>query len=223
MLRLEFHSHTIYSKDSLTTPEALIAACRRKGLDRIVVTDHNTIAGALQAQRLAPELVIVGEEIMTQQGELLAAFVSQEVPPGLTALESIEQLRQQGAFISVSHPFDHFRQGAWQLDDLLRIAPLVDAIETFNSRCMFAKANQQAQAFAMEHGLLGTAGSDAHTTWELGRAAMLLPDFTNAIELKEALQEARFETRLSPAWIHFSSRYAVWFKKLTDKNAPWTH
>ena len=61
MIRLEFHCHTIYSKDSLTTPEKLLAACQRKGIERVVITDHNTIAGALHAQRLDPQRVIVGE------------------------------------------------------------------------------------------------------------------------------------------------------------------
>jgi predicted metal-dependent phosphoesterase TrpH len=52
MLRVEFHCHTILSKDSLTRPRDLVDACRRKGIDRVVVTDHNTIAGAQAAQAL---------------------------------------------------------------------------------------------------------------------------------------------------------------------------
>ena len=89
MGRVEFHCHTIYSKDSLTTPDKLVDACRRKGIDRVVVTDHNAIDGALAARELDPERVIVGEEILTQGGELLAAFVREWVPPGLTPLETI--------------------------------------------------------------------------------------------------------------------------------------
>ncbi len=110
-MRLEFHCHTIYSPDSLTKPEALLKACARKGIDRVVVTDHNTIRGALEARKIDPQRVIVGEEIMTQQGELLAAYVQEEVPKGLPALEAIAALRDQGAFISVSHPFDITRRG----------------------------------------------------------------------------------------------------------------
>jgi len=104
-LRVEFHCHTIYSKDSLVPPKKLVEAARRKGLDRLIVTDHNNIGGALEAKRLDPELVIVGEEILTPRGEFLAAFVSQEIPAGLEPLEVLRRLREQGAFISVSHPF----------------------------------------------------------------------------------------------------------------------
>ena len=213
MLRVEFHCHTYRSKDSLASIEKLLETCRRKGIDRLVITDHNTLAGAQEAQALDPERVIAGEEIMTQSGELLCAFVAEEVPWGLSPLEAIERLRQQEAFISVSHPFDVMRNGHWQLPDLLAILPYVDAIETFNARCMSADYNRQAQAFATEHGLPGTAGSDAHAPFELGRAAMLLPAFTDAASLKGALRQVRFEARLSSPLVHFTSRYASWYKK----------
>jgi len=212
MNRLEFHCHTIHSKDSLLQPEELLKACRRKGIDRVVVTDHNTIAGALRCQALDPQRVIIGEEIMTESGELLAAFVREEIPADLPPLEAISRLRQQGAFISVSHPFDSMRKGAWSLTDLKEIAPLVDAIETFNSRCFTAAANTRALEFARQRELPGTVGSDAQTAFELGRATLLLPEFHDAASLKEALLQAQPRTRLSSPWIHITSRYAVWMK-----------
>jgi hypothetical protein len=214
MLTVEFHCHTIYSKDSLVTPEALLAAARRKGLDRVVITDHNTIAGALAAQKLDPARVIVGEEIMTTQGELLAAFVREEVPPGLTPLETIKRLREQGAFISVSHPFDRFRKGHWALENLLEIAPQVDAIETFNARCLFAHHNKRAAAFSHEHGIPGTVGSDAHTALELGRAVLVLDEFLGSFDLREVLPRAGARARLSSPLIHASSRFAKIVKSL---------
>ena len=213
LLSLDFHTHTHASRDSLTHPADLIRAARRRGLGRVVITDHNTIAGARAAYQLAPELIIIGEEIMTTQGELLAAYVTEEIPRDLPPLEAITCLRQQGAFISVSHPFDALRNGHWELPDLLAILPHVDAIETFNARCMSANYNTQAQAFATEHGLLGTAGSDAHTGFEVGRASMRLPEFHDAASLKAALTQVQFDVRLSSPWVHFTSRYAVWYKK----------
>lgn len=180
----------------------------------MIVTDHNTIAGAVAAQILAPARVILGEEIMTTKGELLAAFVVEEIPPGLSPLETIRRLRAQGAFISVSHPFDVTRSGHWQLPDLLEIAPLVDAIEVFNARCFSAKMNEQAQVFAKEHGLLGTVGSDAHTAHELGAAALEMPPFSDAMSFREGLRHARHAVRRSPAWVRLASRYAVLAKKL---------
>ncbi len=217
-IRIELHCHTSYSGDGLISPQKLLEICQRKGIDRIVVTDHNTTAGAQAAQALDGQRVIVGEEIMTTGGELLAFFVREEVPPGLSPAETIRILREQDAYISVSHPFDVFRKGHWETNLLLEICPLVDAIEVFNSRCMRQVYNDQALEFARQHALPGTVGSDAHAPFEVGRATMLLPDFEDAAGLKEALAHARQQVQLSGAWVHLFSRYAKWSKRLA-KNA----
>lgn len=213
-LRVEFHSHSIYSKDSLSQPRDMLRVAKDKGIDRLVITDHNSIQGALKAKELDPERVIIGEEIMTTKGELLAAFVTEEIPRGLEPLDVIHRLREQGAFISVSHPFDEHRNGSWLKDDLDQIIEYVDAIEVFNSRCSFKRFNQEADSYAKERQVLGTVGSDAHLLRELGISTQIVPYFTNAEELKESLAQARFDTKLSAHWVHLGSRWAVISKKL---------
>lgn len=220
LVRAEFHCHTLYSKDSLMRVEDLLAACRKKGIDRLAITDHNSIQGALHAQKLDPGRVIVGEEIMTLKGELLAFFVVEQVPKNLPPLEAIRRLREQGAFISVSHPYDRLRKGAWALPDLLEIAPLVDAVETFNARCLRKRTNELAQAFAAEHNLPGTAGSDAHSLLEVGRATLLLPDFHNPAELKDALLKAHPQAQLSASWVHLTSTYAKLRRRIWKRDLP---
>ena len=214
MLHLEFHCHTIASKDSLTHPRDLVETCRRKGIDRVVVTDHNTIAGARAAQALDPELVIVGEEILTTRGEILAAFVMEEIPARLTPQETIQRLKEQGAFISVSHPFDECREGGWAEDDLLDILPYVDAIEIYNSRCMVPRFNRAAKQFAEEHNIAGTVGSDAHAAFEVGRSLLRLEQFEGPDGMRKVIRNAQFETRWSPPWFHLASRFAVLRKRL---------
>lgn len=213
-LKVEFHCHTIFSKDSLTRPIDLVQTCRRKGIDRVVVTDHNTVAGARAAQAIDPDLVIVGEEVMTTRGEILAAFVTEEIPRGLTPLETIRQLKDQGAFISVSHPFDKWRSGHWQEEDLLEILSQVDAIEVYNSRCMLPQFNQEAQQLAERHDLAGTVGSDAHAAFELGQSLMVLEPFEGAEGLRNVIRRGIPHVKRSPAWVRFTSRYAVLYKKL---------
>ncbi len=219
-LHVEFHCHTHFSGDSLARPEVLLRACQRKGINRLVITDHNTIAGALRCRQLDGQCFIVGEEIMTQAGELLAFYVQEEIPPGLPPVEAIARLREQGAVISVAHPFDYLRKGAWALSALLEIAPLVDAIEVFNARCVLPGANLQAEQFARQHHLVGTVGSDAHTAFEVGRATLLLPYFDDAHSLKQALGQAQAQRRLSPPWVHLASRLAVWRRKLERSRRP---
>ena len=215
MLRVEFHCHTNFSKDSLTRPRDLVDTCRRKRIDRVVVTDHNTVAGARAAHALDPELVIVGEEIMTTRGEILAAFVREEIPMGLSPQETIRRLKDQGAFISVSHPFDRWRSGGWQKDDLIEILPQVDAIEVYNSRCMNPRFNREAREFAEKHDVAGTVGSDAHVTFELGRSLMTLEPFEGPEEMRKIIRSGTSKVRWSPPWIHFTSRYATIYKKVT--------
>lgn len=210
--RIEFHCHTIYSKDSLVDPRKLVQAARRKGIDRLIVTDHNSIGGALEARNIAPELVIVGEEILTTRGEFLAAFVREEIPAGLEPLEAIRRLKEQGAFISVSHPLDPLR--GWKREHLLEILPYIDALEVFNARCIDGKFNDDARAFAREHGLPGMVGSDAHTLMELGRATLSVEPFSNAEELRRVIASGVEDVRLSSPFVHLSSRYAVFAKKL---------
>ena len=218
MYLVEFHSHTNASKDSLTPPAELIAAARAKGIDRLVITDHNTIAGALAAKEIDPELVIVGEEIMTTRGEILAAFVWEEIPPKLTPEETIRRLREQGAFISVSHPFDKMRSGGWREPDLLEIIPLVDAIEVYNSRCMFPGFNREARRFAEKHNLAGTVGSDAHATFEVGRSLLRLDPFDGPDEMRAVIRRGEPITRWSPPWFHFTSRYASLRKRFSARS-----
>lgn len=218
-LKVEFHCHTLYSPDSINNIEALVRAARTRGIDRLIVTDHNTIRGALAAQSVAPEMIIVGEEVLTTRGELLAAFVTEEVPKGLPPVEAIARLRAQGAFISVSHPFDLRRHG-WELPDLLEIAPLVDAIEVFNSRCTDSAFNRQAQAFADAHNLPGTVGSDAHALRELGRATLRLPPFASADELRAVIRHGQADTVLSSPFIHMTSGWARLMKKTGIVQCP---
>ncbi len=211
-MRVDFHNHTHYSPDSLTSASELLKAAGRAGLDKIAVTDHNSIGGALEAYSLAPDLVIVGEEVLTTKGEILALFVKEFVPPRLSPSETIRRLREQGAFISISHPFDPFRSG-WSLQDLEEMVPDLDAVEVFNSHCFTRRMNEQAAHFARQHGLAGTAGSDAHWPMEVGNGFLTLPPFNNAAELRSVIRQANVQGKRSSSWLRFLSPYVHIRKK----------
>ncbi|PWH16178.1 MAG: histidinol-phosphatase [Anaerolineae bacterium] len=212
LIRVELHCHTDASEDSLLSVSELLETCKRKRIDKIAITDHNTIRNARLAQQIAPDTVILGEEILTQQGELLAFFVTEELPAGLDALEAITELRRQGAFISVSHPYDHFRKGYWQETELIKIATKVDAIEIFNARCLRNRHNRLARAFAERHQLFGTVGSDAHSAIEVGRAYHMMDNFSTAEQFRYALVNSQIRTQRSSPLVHLLSRFAKWKK-----------
>ena len=212
-LRVELHLHTLFSKDSLLPLDKMIERARELGVNRVAVTDHNEIDGAFAAHELAPDLIIVGEEIKTTKGELLGYFMTEKVPEGLSPEETIQRLKDQGAVISVAHPFDRRGGKLWEMADLEAIAPALDAVEVFNARCLTMEPNEQAQDFARQHGLAGTAGSDAHSAYELGTATLALPAFQTAEEFREALGAAEIEGHLSPPYVRLISRHASLTKK----------
>ena len=208
LIQAEFHCHSNYSPDSLVTLEEIIKTCRSKGIGKIAITDHGCMTGALRAHEMAPDLVVVSEEILTNEGEILAYFMSEEIPDGLPPLEVIRRLKDQGAFISVAHPYDPFRGANWKPGTLEKMVPYLDGVEAFNARCFDASFNEKAGAFAAEHGLAWMVGSDAHSIPEIGRTILSLPDFNSAEDLRQAVKSATFSGELSGKMVRLQSMFA---------------
>ena len=99
MIKADFHLHTEYSPDSIAKLEDLYQKAQKIGLGKLIITDHNTIAGAVKIQRKYPDFVVIGEEILTTSGEILAYFVQEEIPKARTC-RSAEAAQRSGAFIS---------------------------------------------------------------------------------------------------------------------------
>ncbi len=213
-INVELHCHTYHSSDSLMLPQQILQACDRRGIDRVAITDHNSIAGARETAALAPDRVIIGEEILTTEGEILGYFVQEEIPKGLPPMDVVERLKAQGAVISIAHPFDLTRGCRWSMETLETLFPHIDALEVLNARCWNDQPNDQAADIVRIAGLHGTAGSDAHAPAEVGRAYLSLPAFSDADSFKEALAHARIIGRRSVPLVHLYSRYATWRKRL---------
>jgi predicted metal-dependent phosphoesterase TrpH len=168
---IDLHCHTSASFDSLTTARATVHAAASRGLTHLAVTDHDNVEGALRARDAAPpELtVIIGEEIKSADGDLIAVFLEKTIQPGMSAVETIAAVREQGGLVGVPHPFDRIRgYGHKTHEDLAAIAGLVDWIEAYNARVIGSSANEQAALFARDHGLPGVCASDSHTIMEVG-------------------------------------------------------
>ncbi|MBI3943256.1 MAG: PHP domain-containing protein [Chloroflexi bacterium] len=214
LIRVDLHLHTVYSGDCHTSPEAVIAVAQRRGLGAIAVTDHNRLGGALALREIAPFPVIVGEEIKTEEGEILAYYLEEEIPKGLPLDETIARVRAQGGLLSVSHPFDRTRGGVLKREALLRIVDQLDMIEVFNSRCFFSDENTQALEFANVHGLAGTGGSDAHTPQEIGNAYLEMPLFGNKAEFLAGVRAGKVYGQRSNPLVHVASTVSKFRKRL---------
>jgi len=208
LIQVDLHVHTRHSTDALSTPQEVISAAQHRGLGAIAVTDHNAIEGAFELQRMAPFPVIVGEEILTTNGEIIGLFLKEHIPAGLTPATTASRIREQGGLVYIPHPFDLYRDSRLDESALLTILEQVDVLEVLNARVTLPVHNARARQFASEHGLLSGAGSDAHTPFEIGQAYVELRAFADKTGFLQALATARVGGSLSLPHVHLFSTWA---------------
>lgn len=167
--RFDLHLHTYYSSDGCASPEAMIAAAKKRGLSGIAVTDHNTCDAVKHLQRagLIREdgaavngfLIIPGVEISTADGHLLCLGTTLPDMKGCPAIEVLAAIHDRGGIAIAPHPFDSFRAGIREevLDQLS-----LDALETFNAAVTMKSFNKKAAEYAARRGIAATSSSDAH-------------------------------------------------------------
>lgn len=203
MFKADLHVHTRYSKDSISPPEEIVEHCLKIGVDCLAVTDHDSIAGALEIKRIAPFKVIIGEEILTNSGEIIGYFLKEEVTPHLSPEETVARIKAQGGLVCIPHPFDRLRpHSRLKRRALERIISMVDLIEVFNSRTLLLRDAAHAGELAQKYGLPGTAGSDAHIIQEIGRAYMEIPEFNDAEQFRQALILGKVVCNRTSPFIH---------------------
>ena len=161
-------------------------------------------------QKIAPFPVIVAEEILTPRGEVMGLFLKEGIPSGLSVAETISRIRAQNGLVSVPHPFDRFRPSAMDGETLTELAAQgqLDAIEVFNSRTPLYRSSNKAKLFARKYGLPASAGSDAHTPYEVGNAYVEMPEFSGRDDFLEALARGKIVGHRTNPLTHFNSIWA---------------
>ena len=189
--KADLHIHTTASDGAATVPELLEHVARTTDLRVIAITDHDSIAGAKEAARLARQFgvdVIMGEEVSTADGHLLALFIDTFLPQQRPAAETIAAIHAQGGLAIAPHPFDRsvpslgrtgLQHDNWNFD----------AIEGFNAGVIWSQrgCNSAAQRAAATMGLPAIGSSDAHTLATTGLGYTLFPG-TGANDLYHAIQ-----------------------------------
>jgi predicted metal-dependent phosphoesterase TrpH len=188
VLRVDLHLHSIYSHDGQSSLQALIERSRECGLDRIALTDHNTVEGALELAMMAPRLTIVGEEAKTREGEVIGLFITERLTPYLMPEEILDRIHEMGGLTYLPHPLDR-RRAHFRPERVVQMADRIDIIEAYNPWCD-AAANAAAAKLAADLGKVAATGSDAHGIEELGRSWMEIEDYTDPADFLEKLREA---------------------------------
>jgi predicted metal-dependent phosphoesterase TrpH len=171
--------------------------CAQTGLSPIFLTDHEGIGGAKSLLETAHE-VVVGQEILTTEGELIGLFLKQMVPSRLSPEDTVDAIKGQGGLVYLEHPYDTTRRNLREAA-IERIAPQIDIVEVFNGRSQ-PEVNRLAEELRRTLGVPAGAGSDAHTLGEIGRAYVEMEAFDGPQDFLVKLRGGRVVSGANP-WI----------------------
>lgn len=192
MYRVDLHTHSVASPDGGLTPAHYRQALEDGRLACVAVTDHNETSLAQELHAELGDRIIIGEEIMTTDGEIVGLYLKETIPGGLSPVETIRRIHQQHGLVYIPHPFEKRRKG---LSDMVltTIANTVDIIETINGRAVFENRSPEAQLWAEKHQVADAASSDAHGFSGWGKTVSVLSAIPTRETLVELLRHATYE------------------------------
>lgn len=208
----DLHLHTIYSYDGTASLAAVLNRAKQVGLDVIAITDHDEVRGGLKAMELAPNYgveVIPGSEITTGDGDLLALFIKEKVDAGLSLIETVLRVREQGGICIAPHPM----AGGMGMKSLsgrtilkaLRIPEVADTligIETFNGTAFDRISGHYANILAGQLDVAKVGNSDSHTIDTMGFGVTEFEGNT-ATDLVSALRNKTTKVHKRGEWSAF--------------------
>lgn len=212
-IKTELHVHTNASFDSRTSIREIAGFLEIGKIDKVGITDHATIATAVELYKRFPNQIIIGEEIKTTHGEIIGLFLQASIPSHLSPLEVVEEIRKQGGIVYLPHPFDKRRSGIYQCIEYERILQEADVIEVFNARVICQKYNREAEKMADYFGKRKAVGSDAHTISAWGTTYQIMPDFSDARGFLTSLDMAELMMKKSSFKHVFNPTLNKWLKR----------
>lgn len=197
----DLHIHTIHSHDGTASVPAVLNYVREKtSLDVIAITDHDNLDGTLEAEQLGPSYgidVIPGCEISTAEGHLLAFFIHEPVPAGLSLDETLYLVGEQGGLCVAAHPGARGTHSlslpvVYRAIQSRQTREILVGLETLNTGQLDQRSAWPAQALADVFQITQIGCSDAHLLWMIGTGATAFPGKT-AADLRLALENGQTE------------------------------
>jgi len=211
-VKIDMHVHSVYSKDSLIKPNELVDYGCRRGLDGLVICDHDSLAAYKIIKRKANErnfLIIPGMEINTHIGEVIGLFITEDLNiKNNNFFSVIDAIKDSNGLVLIPHPFDFLRDNHLKLELLNDkiINKYIDGIEIMNSRIIFPRCIKKAEKFNKKFQRFETGGSDAHTRKEIGNGYTLIFGLEDKSEnsIRKALLAKRSKSmgKLSNPFVH---------------------
>ena len=193
----DLHMHTEHSHDCAVPVAELLDYAQTQGLGAIAITDHNVFGGAQEAVELARGrklVVIPGEEVKTDSGEVIGLFLKKEIPRGMSMQDTIAAIREQNGVVYLPHPFDRLHSIP-DARTLHRFLADIDIFEVYNARLLFEGFNDESLRFARKYNLTMGAGSDAHVLQGVGTGLVRMRAFETPEEFLWSLRSAEILRR----------------------------
>jgi len=193
-VKVELHTHTNYSHDSLLNKWLYLALLKLKGINVVGITDHNEIEGAKKIKEFLGKFgikVILGEEIFSEKGEIIGLFIEEKILPGLSPRETMLQIKKQGGIVYIPHPYDEKRyKTVLPEEDIKLNSDLIDVIETHNGRNIRRFFSDKQLEICKRYNKITCVGSDAHTFIELGRNYNVMEEFNDSLDFLDKLKKS---------------------------------
>ena len=213
--RADMHIHSLYSDGTASVRAILDHVERETDLDVVAITDHERIDGALRAAELHRARgygfdLVVGEEITTRRGHVLALFITERIPALRPLDETLAAIHAQGGIAIAAHPMAPLplsvgRRSLRQVRDHEHEGVYFDALELFNPS--HAGRMRQAARMALnaaELGLPGVGNSDGHVLEGIGTGATTFPGHR-----AEDYRRAVIDGSVAPEGVHWSAAHNV--------------
>jgi predicted metal-dependent phosphoesterase TrpH/glycosyltransferase involved in cell wall biosynthesis len=193
----DLNMHTEHSHDCAVPVAELLDYAETQGLGAIAITDHNVFGGAQEAVELARGrklVVIPGEEVKTDSGEVIGLFLKEEISRGMSMQDTIAAIREQNGVVYLPHPFDRLHSIP-DARTLHRFLADIDVFEVYNARLLFEGFNDESLRFARKYNLTMGAGSDAHVLQGVGTGLVRMRAFETPEEFLWSLRSAEILRR----------------------------
>lgn len=214
-IRAEFHIHTRFSKDSVLNKFFILLMCKIRKIKLIAITDHNEVKGALKYQKFLKKFgiyVIVGEEVMTDSGEIIGLFLNDKIEPFQSPEKTIEQIKKQNGIVYLPHPYDEKRyKTVLKEEKQIKLKDKIDFIEIHNGRNISDKYSEKQKSIQEKLNIMPIIGSDAHTFIEIGRNYIEL-EYTNIEDfrnnMKNIIEKSKFHKKKCIKFVHTITKFA---------------